>query len=182
MLFLILVLGAIFLRWSSDPVISFAGGGGGGISWKQEPVRIIMNCYLYGLFSRSQSALSLALPTGSCSIRAASEILFSVRFLNYLKPSLHFEVWRMSLKPVLRIRDVYPGSDILHPGSWIPDPNFLHSGSASKNLSILTQKNFLKLSEIWFRLFIPDPYPDLSPIARIQRSKRHRIPDPQYTA
>ncbi len=39
---------------------------------------------------------------------------------------------------VLRIRDVYPGS-------------------ASKNLSILTQKIVSKLSEIWSRLLIPDP-------------------------
>jgi hypothetical protein len=37
---------------------------------------------------------------------------------------------------VLRIRDVYPGSDFFHPGS-----EFFHPGSASKNLSILTQKN-----------------------------------------
>ncbi len=30
----------------------------------------------------------------------------------------------------------------------IPDPNFFHPGSASKNLSILTQKIVSKLSEI----------------------------------
>ncbi len=48
------------------------------------------------------------------------------------------------------------------------------SGSASKNLSILTQKIVSKLSEIWSRLFIPYP--------GIQGSKRHRIrdPDPQH--
>jgi hypothetical protein len=40
---------------------------------------------------------------------------------------------------VLRIRDVYPGSRIRL--FSIPDPNCLHPGSASKNLSILTQKN-----------------------------------------
>jgi hypothetical protein len=34
---------------------------------------------------------------------------------------------------VLRIRDVYPGSDFFV--SRIPDPNCLHPGSASKNLS-----------------------------------------------
>jgi hypothetical protein len=36
-------------------------------------------------------------------------------------------------------------------GMFIPDPNFLHPGSASKNLSILTQKNgFLALRNmIW---------------------------------
>jgi hypothetical protein len=36
--------------------------------------------------------------------------------------------------------------------------------SASKNLSILIQKNVSKLSEIWSGLFIPDPDPDLLPI------------------
>jgi hypothetical protein len=36
---------------------------------------------------------------------------------------------------VLRIRDVYPGSKVFP--SRIPDPNFFHPGSASKNLSIL---------------------------------------------
>ncbi len=43
--------------------------------------------------------------------------------------------------PVLRI--------FFHPGS----------GSASKNLSILTPKVVSKLSEIWSGLFNPDPYP-----------------------
>ncbi len=47
---------------------------------------------------------------------------------------------------VLWIQDVYPGSEIFPFRiqifkSRIPDPNFVHSGSASKNLSILTQKN-----------------------------------------
>ncbi len=55
-----------------------------------------------------------------------------------------------SLKlPVLRIRDVYPGSRIRF--FFILD-----HGSASKNLSILNQKNVSKLSEIWSGLFIPD--------------------------
>jgi hypothetical protein len=39
---------------------------------------------------------------------------------------------------VLRILDVYPGSELFP--SWIPDPR-----SASKNLSILTQKTNKKM-------------------------------------
>ncbi len=39
-----------------------------------------------------------------------------------------------------------------------------HPGSTSKNLSILTQKNVSKLSEIWSGLFIPDPDPVFLPI------------------
>jgi len=42
---------------------------------------------------------------------------------------------------VLRIQDVYPGSEFVHPGSRVkkfPDPG---SGSASKNLSIFNPKN-----------------------------------------
>ncbi len=50
---------------------------------------------------------------------------------------------------MLGIRDVYPGSR----------PNFLHPGSASKNLSILNQKIVSKLLEIWSGLFITDPDP-----------------------
>jgi hypothetical protein len=41
---------------------------------------------------------------------------------------------------MLRIRDFFPGSRI--PLFSILDPNFLHPGSASKNLSSLTQKCF----------------------------------------
>ncbi len=47
----------------------------------------------------------------------------------------------------------------------IPDP-----GSASKNLSILTQKIVSKLSEIWSGLFITDPDP----------GSGFRIPDPDF--
>ncbi len=66
---------------------------------------------------------------------------------------------------MFRTRDVYPGSRIRL--FSIPDPKFFHPGSTSKNLSILTQKIVLKLSEIWSGLFIPDPDPDFL-----------RIPDP----
>ncbi len=55
------------------------------------------------------------------------------------------------------------------------------AGSASINLSILTQKPVSKLSEIWSGLFIPpDPDPDFFTHlgSRIQGSKRHRIPGP----
>jgi len=62
--------------------------------------------------------------------------------------------------------------------SRIPDRNFFHPGSASKNLSILTQKLFLSSrkydpgcsSRIRILIFYP---------SRIQGPKRHRIPDPQ---
>ncbi len=46
--------------------------------------------------------------------------------------------------PLLRIRDVYPGSRIRL--FSIPEPNCLHPGSALKNFSILTPKNQKK----WF--------------------------------
>ncbi len=50
-------------------------------------------------------------------------------------------------------------------GMFMPDPNFFHPGSgvkeipgsASKNLSILSQKIVSKLSELWSGMFIPDP-------------------------
>ncbi len=46
----------------------------------------------------------------------------------------------------------------------IPDPNFFHPGSASKNSCMLTQKMVSKLSEIWSVLFIPNPDHDFLPI------------------
>ncbi len=81
----------------------------------------------------------------------------------------------------MRIRDVYPRSQIrFFP---IPDPNFFHPGSASKNLSILTQKIVSKLSEIWSGLSILDSNPGswffTHPGSRAQGSKRQWIQDPR---
>jgi hypothetical protein len=68
---------------------------------------------------------------------------------------------------------------------FIPDPNFFHPGSRihgqkdsriqdpaphPENLSILTQTIVSKLSEIWSKIFIPDPDLDFLP-----------IPDPGFT-
>ncbi len=85
------------------------------------------------------------------------------------------------------------GNSVADPGclSRIPDPNFFYpgsriqgkknSGSASKNLSILTQKIVSKLSEICSgclsQIWIPDP--DFF-LTRIPGSKSHRIPDPEH--
>ncbi len=61
-------------------------------------------------------------------------------------------------------------------GMFITDPNFPipDPGSASKNLSILTQKIVSMRSEIWSGLFISDP--DLG--IRILIFHPYRIPDP----
>jgi hypothetical protein len=48
---------------------------------------------------------------------------------------------------VLRIRD---------PGSLVKKAPYPGSGSATKNVSILTQKILVNLSEIWSWMFIPD--------------------------
>jgi hypothetical protein len=61
-----------------------------------------------------------------------------------------------------------PGSKFFYPGS----------GTASKNLSILTQKIVSKISEILSGMFIPDLDLDLLPIPYPGGSKKHRIPDP----
>jgi hypothetical protein len=68
-------------------------------------------------------------------------------------------------KAVLRIRDVYPRSDFFP--SRIPDPNCLHPGSASKNLSILTPKKWFLSSRKYdpgCSSRIPDPDADFLPI------------------
>jgi hypothetical protein len=90
------------------------------------------------------------------------------------------------MQAVLRIRDVYPGSEFFpsriqdQKNSWIPGSR---SGSASKILSILTQKIVSKLSEIWSKIFIPDPDPDpnldflhiLDPGSRGQKGTGSRV-------
>jgi hypothetical protein len=83
---------------------------------------------------------------------------------------------------VLRIRDVYPGSEFFfHPDSRIRI--FFHPGPR-----IGIQKLFLNPRKYdpdpGCSFWIPDPDPDFLPIpdpgSQFQRSKRHRIPDPQH--
>jgi hypothetical protein len=68
--------------------------------------------------------------------RAASERLLTQQQRQARQPRLSGTA---DHSPVLRIRDVYPGSTFFS----IPYPICLYPGSASKNLSILTQKNGL---------------------------------------
>ncbi len=86
---------------------------------------------------------------------------------------------------------------LLLPGS-VADPGWLsririfsipYPGSASKNLSILTQKIVYKLSAIWPRVFIPNPDPGSGSWfthhgSRGQKGTGSRIsdPDPQHPA
>jgi hypothetical protein len=64
---------------------------------------------------------------------------------------------------VLQIRDVYLGSGFSP--SRIPDPNFFHPGTASKNLSILTPKKwFLSSGKYVLGCSSPDPDPGSLPI------------------
>jgi|688.fasta_scaffold1015007_1 hypothetical protein len=81
-------------------------------------------------------------------------------------------------RSVLRVPDVYPGSEFFHPGSQIDGHN--DSRSVSKNLSIFSPKNLFPSSRkqdlgcssrIWILMFYPSRIP-------IQGSKWLRIPDP----
>ncbi len=65
-----------------------------------------------------------------------------------------------------------PNTNIFHHGSRVKKI----PGSASKNLSIITQKIVSNLSEIWAKMFIPDPDLDFY-LSRIpdSGSKRHWI-------
>jgi hypothetical protein len=62
----------------------------------------------------------------------------------------------------------------------IPDPNVFHpgSGSASKNLSILTQKIPSKLSKIWYGMFIRNPDPGSGSWFCSHPGSRIPVPDP----
>jgi hypothetical protein len=53
---------------------------------------------------------------------------------------LKMQVIHLDYFTVLRIRNVCPGNEYFSSG--IPDPNFFHPGSASKNLSIFAQNCF----------------------------------------
>ncbi len=75
--------------------------------------------------------------------------------------------------PFFLYRNPIVGSSVADPGCLsririlsIPDSGseFFYPGSASKNLSILTQEIVSQRSEIWSRPFIPDPDPDFLPI------------------
>ncbi len=91
-------------------------------------------------------------------------------FLSYWRHSKHYDQW-------LRIRDVYPGSKFFPPRIRIFSSP--HPGSASKNLSILTQKMVSKFSEIWSWLFIPDPDPgSWSWLFTHSGSRGQKAPDP----
>jgi hypothetical protein len=54
--------------------------------------------------------------------------------------------------------------------SFIPDPNFFHPGSTSKNLIILTPKSCFKALGNMIRVVHPGS----------RGAKEHRIPDPQH--
>ncbi len=67
------------------------------------------------------------------------------RYLRYLSPrDINFTIWKLfnfstgAGKGLIQLTK-HSGSDFFP--SRIPDPNFLYPGSASKNLSILAQKN-----------------------------------------
>jgi hypothetical protein len=74
---------------------------------------------------------------------------------------------------VLRIRDVYSGSEFFHPGSRVKKISDPGSESASKNFR---PKTVSKLSEKLSGLFVPDP--DFFPRILDLGIKKHRIPDP----
>ncbi len=86
---------------------------------------------------------------------------------------------------VLRIRDVYPGSDFFHSGSWIQGWQDPGSGSATKNFSIFNAKNLywvlknrIRNVHPGSRILAPDFFP-----SRIQGpNSTCRIPDsdPQH--
>ncbi len=83
--------------------------------------------------------------------------------------------------PVLRIRDVYPGSQIRIFSN--PDPGQKDPGTRIKGQKriyvFLTQKIVCKLSEIWSGMFIPDqiPGPDLD-FLPIPDQEVKKAPDP----
>ncbi len=60
-------------------------------------------------------------------------------------------------------------------GMFIPDPNFLHPGSASKKISILTQKIVSKLSQTMIRVVHPGSGFFTHPGSRGQKGSRIRI-------
>ncbi len=77
---------------------------------------------------------------------------------------------------VLRIRDVYPGSEFFP--SRIPDPNFFHPGTASKNLIIIAQKNCFQALGNRIRTVHPGSWFFIYPGSRIPDPGIKKAPDP----
>ncbi len=91
-------------------------------------------------------------------IKLSSNSLVTKTYLSFCKSI-------SNLCAVLRILGADPGSQTRDPNFFQPvseffPPRFPDPGSASKNLSILTQKIVSKLPEIWSGLFIPDSDPE----------------------
>ncbi len=128
--------------------------------WQHWYVKYVSNCYENLKFKLNPTFL-LSTNTSQKDIQAPREPSSPPG------NSSNVKIWT-----VLRIRDK-------HPGSRIPDPNCSNSGSRIriKEFKYFNQKIVPKLSEIWSGLLIPDPDPDFNP-SWIQRSKRHRTPDP----
>ncbi len=109
---------------------------------------------------------------GKYKISGKRQLLLPLLCIRYANRIYISHLRRGNNSAVLRIRD--------------PDPKFFHPGSASKNLSILTQKKQVsKLSEIWSGLCITDPdfylsqIPDSGvkkgPVPRCQKGTGSRI-------
>ncbi len=98
-------------------------------------------------------------------------LLAGVRLLGQLKDKHQYKlmlapVFRIRVSAsgsVLRIRDVYPGSEFFP--SRIPDPNFFPSGIRIKEFKYFNQKKMFLSTRIYdpggsSRIRIPDPDPD----------------------
>ncbi len=72
------------------------------------------------------------------------------------------QLWSSQKSQQQRINSVLYNTQCCGSEMFIPDPNFLHPGSATKNL---TPKKVTKHSEIWSGFLIRDPEPDLLPIS-----------------
>ncbi len=95
--------------------------------------------------------------------------------LGFVSVPVELEIQQLSSVADLGCLSRILDPNFFHPGSKffsIPDP-----GSASKNLSILTQKIVLNPSEIWSGLFITNPDPDFLSIPNPGSGSRIR-----YTA
>jgi hypothetical protein len=108
--------------------------------------------------------MPLILPTWRLNspIDATFNSFYKNRFLNRV---------RTTFRAVLRIRDVYPGSDFF----FVPDPRI-----RIKEFKFFIPKKWF----LWSRKYDPGCSSRIRILtfhpSRIQRSKRHRIPDPQH--
>jgi hypothetical protein len=123
--------------------------------------------------------IAVDLQSAECNISSLEPDSIILEIMDPDSQKINAMPWALSRRryaniSVLQFRDVYPGSEFLHPASLIQSQKYLGSGSSSKSLKILALKLFLRSRKNGLGCSSRISDPDFLP-SRIQGSKKHRI-------